>query len=143
MAFPTDLFSWSLAILLGFILFTVVTLKLSVIRRRKVLTQERDGVTSYSFAGYLAEFGCDPIVARAAYRYLREVHKVQFPILPSDHLEEDLGLEPEDIVQAIYDLTHALGREYTPVLRRQSVATAEDLVRLIQSASPVARPQVA
>ncbi|MEO6924506.1 MAG: hypothetical protein ABI142_11825 [Bryocella sp.] len=127
--------SWPIAVLLGFIVLTLIVLKISASRRHKAISSQREGVSEETFVAHLEKYGFDPKITGASYRYLREVQLVQFPILPGDALDEDLGLDTEDINQTISELTEALGRERSPGLRHTPIVTVEDLVRLLQ-ASP-------
>jgi acyl carrier protein len=121
-----------IAIVIG---IAFLLLKYVANRRHRALTRERDGVTESTFAEHLEPFGFDAVIATSTYRYLQDVQQVKFPILPSDRLDEDLGLDSEDIKQAVTDLTGALGRTWNPGLIHQPLVTVEDLVRLLQ-ASP-------
>jgi hypothetical protein len=127
--------SLPIAIILGLAILTFIVLKFSARKRRNVLTKQREGVTEASFVAHLQKYGFDPMIAGSAYRYLQEVQLVKFPILPGDALDEDLGLDTEDIEQTISELTEALKRERSPGLRHTPIVSVEDLVRLLQ-ASP-------
>jgi ABC-type dipeptide/oligopeptide/nickel transport system permease component len=127
--------AWPIAIIAGFFLLTFLVLKFSAKRRQKSLAQQREGVSQESFVTHLQKYGFDPTITGAAYRYLQEVQRVNFPILPADALDEDLGLDTEDINQTVMELTEALGRDRSPGLRHTPIVTVEDLVRLLQ-ASP-------
>ena len=113
----------------------LLILKISANRRQQSLARERDGVTESTFANHMEQYGFDPVIASATYRYLQDVQLVKFPILPGDALDEDLGLDSEDIDQTVRELTSALGRELNPGLLHKPLVTVEDLVRLLQ-ASP-------
>jgi len=127
--------AWPIAILLGCLLLVLLVLKISADRRHRALAREREGVTESTFAAHLQNYGFDPVIATATYRYLQEVQLVQFPILPGDKLDEDLGLDSEDIDQTVREMTNALGRQRVPGLLHKPLVTVEDLVRLLQ-ASP-------
>jgi len=141
MVTPVDLQIWlrqqavPLAVFLLLAAGIYLALRFSARRRREALSRERADVNQQTFTEYLQQFGFDPIIAAATYRYLQEVQRVQFPILPADNLDEDLGLGHEDVEQTIRELSAALRREYRPGLAHAPVLTVEDLVRLIQ-ASP-------
>jgi hypothetical protein len=60
---------------------------------------------------------------------------VDFPILPSDALDEDPGLDSEDVKEAVRDLLIRTGREFRPGILTAPMVTVEDLVRYLQ-ASP-------
>lgn len=124
---------WPIAIVVVVIALMLLVLKLSAASRHRALTRERDGVTEDTFSAHMAQQGYDRVVAASTYRYLQEVQRVQFPILPGDALDEDLGLDSEDISQTIRELTAALHREMTPGLLHKPLVTVEDLVRLLQS----------
>ncbi len=127
--------AWPIMIGLICVGLVYVLLRLSADRRLHRLSQERKDVTESTFAAHLERYGFDPLITRSTYRYLQEVQQVQFPILPGDQLDEDLGLGSEDVDQSVRELSAALHREYTPGLRFAPIVTVEDLVRLIQ-ASP-------
>ena len=127
--------AWPIAIIVGCIVFAFIALKVSAQRRHKALASEREGVTESTFTAHLQQYGFDPTITGATYRYLQEVQLVKFPILAGDALDEDLGLDTEDVEQTVSELTAALKRERAPGLRHTPVITVEDLVRLLQ-ASP-------
>jgi acyl carrier protein len=103
--------------------------------RHRALTQERPGVNENSFARQLEKEGFDSLIARSAFRYLQDVQGVRFPILPSDDLDVDLGLDSADIQQCLNDLSSVLGRTLNTGLLHKPLVTVEDLVRVLQ-ASP-------
>jgi hypothetical protein len=127
--------AWPIAIIVGLAIFTFVALKFAARKRQRALTQQREGVNEASFVSHLQKYGFDPMIAGSTYRYLQEVQLVKFPILPGDALDEDLGLDTEDIEQSIAELTEALKRDRSPGLRHTPIVSVEDLVRLLQ-ASP-------
>jgi len=126
-----------LGILIGF-----TALYISAQRRRSSLVRHRSGRTVETFAEYLAEYGFDPELARATYRYLQKRQKVAFPIEPFDDLDCDLGLDGEDLSETIRALLAETGRIYLPGLLDSPLVTVEDLVRTIQ-ASPRREKMVA
>jgi hypothetical protein len=103
--------------------------------RARRLARERAWVTEQTFTRHLELYGFDPVIAGSTYRYLQEVQRVQFPVLPGDRLDEDLGLDTSDIDQTIRELSRSLGRHSMPGLLHRPLASVEDLVRLLQ-ASP-------
>lgn len=113
-------------------------LKYQAHRRLQRMIKEREGITQASFTEHLEKYGVDTVIAASTYRYLQEVQLVGFPIMPEDSLDEDLGLDSDDVRQTILELSVALNREYSPGVRSTPVVTVEDLVRLLQ-ASPRAR----
>jgi len=124
-----------IAIILGLVLLAFLVLKISASRRHESLAREREGISESTFAAHLQRYGFDPAIAAATYRYLQEVQLVKFPILPGDQLDEDLGLDPEDISQTVREMTNTLGRQFNPGLLHKPLVTVEDLVRMLQ-ASP-------
>jgi len=88
-----------------------------------------DGLVPIIFAVWAA------VVLLLLYRYLQERQRVNFPILPGDQLDEDLGLDSEDITQTVREMTANLGRQFNPGLLHKPLVTVEDLVRMLQ-ASP-------
>ena len=127
--------AWPLWLLLALIVACMVLLRLSAWLRERKLRRMRAGVTQETFTAQLEQYGFDPVITGSTFRYLREVQLVPFPVLPGDDLEKDLGLEPEDVDQAVRDLTTALRREHSPALQPTPLVTVEDLIRLLQ-ASP-------
>jgi hypothetical protein len=121
---------------IGFaILMGIAMVYLSAESRRASLVRDRSGRTEDTFAEFLAAYGFDPEIARATYRYLQEVQKVAFPIVPMDDLDRDLGLDGEAVNQTFRDLLEETGRQYLPGLLASPLVTVVDLVRTIQ-ASP-------
>jgi hypothetical protein len=121
---------------IGFaILMGIALVYLSAQSRRASLVRDRSGRTEDTFAEFLAAYGFDPEIARTTYRYLQEVQKVAFPIVPMDDLDRDLGLDGEAVNQTLRDLLVETGREYLPGLLASPLVTVVDLVRTIQ-ASP-------
>jgi hypothetical protein len=129
------------AVLMGFAL-----LYFSAQSRRAALVRDRSGKTEDTFAEYLAAYGFDPGIARTTYRYLQQMQQLDFPIVPRDDLDRDLGLDGDDLKQAVRDLLDEMGREYLPGLMDSPLVTVVDLVRYIQ-ASPrrvqIARRKIA
>ena len=113
----------------------MLLLKVSSWTRERSLRRSRPGLSRESFSASLQQYGFDPVITSAAYRYLQEVQLVGFPILPGDKLEEDLGLDSDEVAQTVRDLTIALRREFSPGLQPTPLVTVEDLIRLLQ-ASP-------
>jgi hypothetical protein len=122
--------------LVGFaLLMGVAMVYISARNRRASLVRDRSGRTEETFAEYLAAYGFDPEIARATYRYLQEQQQVAFPIEPADDLDRDLGMDGEEVEQAIRILLDEMGRQYLPGLLESPLITVVDLVRHIQ-ASP-------
>jgi hypothetical protein len=149
MVTPTDLSiwlkeqAWPLGIIAFIIIFTYLALKVSSRRRQRALAEERSGINEQTFSEYLEQFGFDPAITSSAYRYLQQVQGVTFPILPTDALDEDLGLGQEEIEQTIRELTSALKRELNPGLVHAPLVTVEDLVRFIQASPRLAQSSAA
>ena len=119
-----------------------MALYISAQNRRSSLVRDRSGRTEETFAEYLAEYGYDPELARATYRYLQGHQNVAFPIDPFDDLDCDLGLDSEDLRETIRALLAETGRSYLPGLLDSPLVTVADLVRTIQ-ASPRREEMVA
>ncbi len=124
------LFFVGFALLMGLAL-----LYFSAQSRRAALVRDRSGRTEETFAEYLAAYGFDPEIARATYRYLQQVHRIAFPILPKDDLDRDLGLDDDEVRQALRALLEESGRTYLPGLIDSPLVKVVDLVRYVQ-ASP-------
>jgi hypothetical protein len=127
--------SWPIGIVLSLVVVGFIILKVSAHRRQTKLSRERSHVTEELFVDHLAQYNFDPLITGTTYRYLQEVQGVQFPVLPSDDLDEDLGLDHEDIEQTIRELLVSLHREHAPGIRYEPIHTVEGLVRHLQ-ASP-------
>jgi len=127
--------AWPLWLLLAAAVLCIVLLQLSAWSRERRLRRRRAGVTQETFTAQLQQYGFDPVITSATFRYLREVQLVPFPVLPGDDLEKDLGLSPEDVDESVRDLSVALRREYMPGMQPTPLVTVEDLIRLLQ-ASP-------
>jgi len=121
---------------LGFaLLMGLALLYISAQSRQAALVRDRSGRSEETFTEYLAAYGFDPEIARATYRYLQQVHGIAFPILPKDDLDRDLGLNDDEVRQALRDLLNEAGRAYLPGLIDAPVVKVVDLVRYVQ-ASP-------
>ena len=148
MATPETLMMWlrdqavPLAILVMLVIAAYLILKTSSSRRTASLVREREGVTEATFVEHLEQFHFDPVITGATYRYLQQVQNVSFPILPSDALDEDLGLDSDDVEQTLRELLRSLNRMDAPGLRHEPTITVEDLVRHLQ-ASPRAAQSIA
>jgi len=99
--------AWPLWLLLAAAVLCVVLLQLSAWSRERRLRRKRAGVTQETFTAQLQQYGFDPVITSATFRYLREVQLVPFPVLPGDDLEKDLGLSPEDVDESVRDLSVA------------------------------------
>ena len=124
------LFFVGFAILMGFAL-----LYFSAKSRRSSLARDRSGRTQQTFVEGLAPNGFDPEIAAATYRYLQQRQRVAFPILPTDDLDRDLGLDENEVKTTVRDLLSQMGREYLPGQLDSPLVTVVDMVRCIQ-ASP-------
>jgi hypothetical protein len=129
-------------IVLG-VLLAFLVLRISARRRRNALVREREGVTEKTFTAHLERYGFDPQITATTYRYLQDVQRVDFPILPGDALDEDLGLDSDDISQAVSELSFKLNREANLGLRSTPMVTVEDLVRLLQASPRKIHPAAA
>lgn len=124
------LFFVGFAILMGFAL-----VYLSAKSRRSSLARDRSGRTQETFVEGLAPYGFDPDIAASTYRYLQERQRIAFPILPTDDLDRDLGLDENEVKTTVRDLLSQMGREYLPGQLDSPLVTVVDVVRCIQ-ASP-------
>jgi hypothetical protein len=103
--------------------------------RKAALKRDRSGRTEDTFIEFLTPYGFDPEIARATYRYLQQRQRVAFPILPTDDLDRDLGLDENEVKTTVRDLLLEMNREYLPGLLDSPLVTVVDVVRCIQ-ASP-------
>ena len=127
--------AWPLAIIAVLLAFVVTTLYVSARQRRVRMNQVRSGVNEDTFVESLEVDGFDRNLARSTYRYLQQRQNVHFPIHAGDDLDEDLGLDSEDVDQTIRELLAETERLYQPGLKHMPIVTVEDLVRFLQ-ASP-------
>ncbi len=94
----------------------------------------RTDTSARSFAKLLEDHGFDPALALATYWYLQETQGRRFPILPSDSLEQDLRLSPEEVEHTMLALMALLGRKPALGWHREPVQTVEDMIRVLQTA---------
>ena len=132
--------AWPIGLFLGAIVACILLLRLSAWSRERNLRRKRAGLTQESFTAWLQQYGFDPVITSSTYRYLQEVQLVSYPILPGDKLDEDLGLDTDEINQVVRDLTIALRREFSPGLRPVPLVTVEDLIRLLQASPRIVAP---
>jgi hypothetical protein len=145
MPFPSTLRQWladqaiPLAALIFALMMGLCLLYLSVASRRAAVARRRVGRSEDTFVDELATYGYDPEIARLTYITLRDRHQVPFPILPTDDLERDLGVQPEELDQLLQLLLDATGRRRSPGMLSAPIATVAHVVRHVQS-SPL-KPQ--
>lgn len=132
--------AWPIAFCLAALVLLFVVLKLSAVHRRTTLLRERSAVTQDSFVEQLVRRNFDPLISGTTYRYLQDVQGIGFPILPSDMLDEDLGLDSEEVEQALRELSVSLRRRL-PGLRQAPLVTVEDLIRRIQAQPRIIAPE--
>jgi hypothetical protein len=113
----------------------MLVLYLSARARQRKMNEARAGINEDTFVNSLLIYGFDPMVARTTFHYLQEKQNVSFPIQASDLLDEDLGLDIEDLEQSVHDILALTARLYQPGIRYTPLVTVEDLVRFVQ-ASP-------
>ena len=106
---------------------------ISLRTRRARMNTARAGLTEDTFVQSLIVYGFDGEIARTTFRYLQQKQHVSFPIQASDMLDEDLGLDAEDVDNTVRDLFDLTSRLYQPGRRYAPLVTVEDLVRFIQS----------
>lgn len=135
--------AWPLWLLLAVIVGCILLLRISAWVHERSIRHKRRGITQETFTAQLEQYGFDPVITSATFRYLREVQLVPFPVLPGDDLDKDLGLSPEEIDQSVRDLSIALRREYSPGLQPVPLVTVEDLIRVLQAFPRVIRTGVA
>ena len=107
-------------------------------RRARESSGSRADVSARSFAELLQGHGFDKAIALATYWYLQETQGRRFPILPSDSLKDDLGLNAEEVEHTILALMALLDRKPALGWKRASVHTVEDLIEVLQAAPPQA-----
>ena len=124
-----------LALIVLLLAFVLTVLYLSARSRRVKMNEARSGLNEDTFVESLSAFGFDANIARTTYHYLQDKQRVSFPVQASDLLDEDLGLDSEDIKESILDLLAINHRLHQPGLYYSPLVTVEDLVRFVQ-ASP-------
>ena len=135
---PSSLSTWlgeqalPLALIVLLLAFVMIVLYLSARSRRMKMNEERSGVSEDTFVAFLATYGFDSNIARSTYRYLQDTQNVSFPIQAEDLLDEDLGLDSEDIRESVRDLLAINHRLHQPGLHHEPLVTVEDLVRFLQ-----------
>ena len=115
------------------LLMGIFVLFLSTVSRHASLERRRSGRTEDTFADEMAGYGYDSEIARLTYRMLREELPLSFPIEPSDDLERDLKLHPEELRRIEWALLEATGREHVPGMQFDSITTVAHLVRHVQT----------
>lgn len=135
--------AWPLWLLLGAVVAFAVLLRVSAWVREYRLRRKRAGVTQETFTAQLQQYGFDPVITGATFRYLHEIQMVPFPVLPGDDLAKDLKLTPEEIDQTVRDLSLGLRREYSPGRQPTPLATVEDLIRSLQAQPRISKADVA
>lgn len=121
--------------LVTFALAALALIGIVTVYRRSSKLRLRAGVDEHSFARLLGDDFFDTELARATFRYLRRECNICFPILPSDVLSRDLGLDSADLRSVVVGLLSETGREYLPGVIDTRLVTVEDLVAYVQ-ASP-------
>lgn len=125
--------AWPVAFILAAALLVLAVLTISAFHRRSTLRRERSAVTEESFVEQLERRHFDPLICATTYRYLQDVQGIGFPILSSDLLDEDLGLDSEEVDQSLRELSSSLHRRMLPALRHEPAVTVEDLIRRLQA----------
>lgn len=115
-------------------LMGIFVLYLSMISRRSAKKRGRSGRTEETFADEMAGYGYDADIARLTYRMLTDRLRLDYPIEPTDDLERDLGLSPDELMRVEWALLEATGREHAPGLQLEPVVTVAHLVRHVETA---------
>ena len=102
--------------------------------------RDRAGQDETTFAEKLAAHGYDAEIALATYRYLEKRTRAGFPLLPADDLDRDLGMDRDDVREAVRELTALVDREYLPGLVTTPIVTVAELVRAVQSSPRKVQP---
>ena len=121
--------------LVGFaVMMGVFLLYLSAVARRSGIARSRSGCTEDTFSDEMAAYGYDPEIARMTYQALQEQPGIDFPLQPTDDLECDLGLDPDEVDRVVWQLLETASREHAPGLQPAPIMTVAHLVRHIQTA---------
>jgi hypothetical protein len=121
----------------GFLVFIAVcyaVIAYSARGQKKQLEERRAGYCEDRFVQEMAEAGHDAEVARTVYHYIEDMHRIDFPILPSDDLYTVLGITDDAVRRAMPLLLEALGREAQIGRLMKQLTTVEDLVKFVANA---------
>ncbi len=103
-------------------------------RRFKRMEEERKEESICSFARSLPARQHDTWVVRAVYEEVSRV--VRVPVRPSDELEKDLGLHPDDRDEIAFEIARRAGRSMTDTPKNplfDHVKTVADMVAFFEN----------
>lgn len=141
---PTTVLGWFqsqgsiLAILLAIVGVVLLVLAASAYARHRRLSQTRSGDDMASFIHTMQSRGYDPEIARLAYVFLEERLAIDYPVLPEDELDRDLGISETEIFDMLAFMLFTSGRTDSPRSTPNTLTTVADIVQRVQT-SPVSR----
>lgn len=120
------------AILCGVVGTGLLLLAVFAWMNHKRLARNRAGEGIDSFLERMSVHGLDPHLCRLAYAYLQERIGVDYPVLPKDLLDEDLGMTDSEVDEMVSWLLIASSRNYEPGSTPGCILTVADVVRHVQ-----------
>ncbi|HXB62377.1 MAG TPA: hypothetical protein VNU94_05965 [Acidobacteriaceae bacterium] len=119
---------------LVFVLICCTVVAYSARGHKKQLAERRAGYDEDRFVREMAEAGHDSEVAHTVYQYIEDMHRIDFPILPSDDLYTVLGITDDAVRRAMPMLLEAMGRQAQIGRLMKPLTTVEDLVKFVANA---------
>jgi hypothetical protein len=102
--------------------------------------RKRNGYTIDDFVRDMRVRGISEEVSRAGYEVIQQEQRVRFPVMPDDHLDEQLGITDIDLMDTLVSVLTRTGKERKAGLMYMPLVTVEDLLKLVQ-VSPSVRIQ--
>lgn len=141
---PTTVLAWFqgqgsiLAILLAVAAVFLLVLAASSYARRRHLAHTRSGDDMASYLQTMQSRGFDPEIARLAYAFLQDRLAIDYPVLPEDELDRDLGISESEIGDMLAFMLFTSGRVDSPHSTPNTLTTVADMVQRVQT-SPLQR----
>ena len=101
---------WAVGVLILFLAVSCLVVYFTARGHHRELAEARAGYNVDCFVRELTAKGCDAYVARLVYRYIEDMHRIDFPILPSDDICVTLGLTEDALLRALPALLSVSGR---------------------------------
>lgn len=131
---------------IGAVTLTTITLNVGQRRYLARLAEDRQGESICSFARSFDGRAVDTWVIRAVFEELRlycRFGRQELPLRPSDELNHDLGIDPEDLEDLVVEIAFRAGRSLDDSVNNAddgNVVTVSDLVRFLVN-QPASRPR--
>jgi hypothetical protein len=119
---------------LAFLAVCYAVIAYSARGQKREIAERRAGYDEDRFVQEMVEAGHDDEVARTVYQYIEDMHRIDFPILPSDDLYTVLGITDDAVRRAMPMLLQAMGREARIGRLMKQLTTVEDLVKFVANA---------